>query len=107
MRHTVFAAALLALPGLAALAPGAAAQTAYVGQIQSFAFNYCPAGWLPADGRTLAIQPYPVLFDVIGTTYGGDGVTTFKVPHMRLQTTTTGVHLTQCIAYLGVFPSQD
>lgn len=57
--------------------------TPYMGEISWVAFNYAPFGWLPCDGQTLAINSYPDLYNVIGTTYGGDGVTTFVLPDMR------------------------
>jgi microcystin-dependent protein len=55
----------------------------YVGQIQSFGFSFNPRGWVPCDGRTLAISEYEVLYTLIGTTYGGNGTTNFAVPDMR------------------------
>lgn len=55
----------------------------YVGEIRLVGFNFPPAGWIPCDGRLLAISEYDVLFTLLGTTYGGDGVTTFAVPDMR------------------------
>lgn len=55
----------------------------YVGEIRMFAGNYEPAGWLFCSGALLAIAEYETLFVLIGTTYGGDGETTFAVPDMR------------------------
>ncbi|WP_422057573.1 phage tail protein [Sphingomonas sp.] len=56
----------------------------YVGEIRLFAFNrYAPANFLPCDGRSLRVSDYQVLFTLIGTTYGGDGVTTFNLPDLR------------------------
>ncbi|MCB2410358.1 phage tail protein [Hymenobacter lucidus] len=55
----------------------------YVGEIALYPYNFAPLGWLPCDGRTLAISEYEVLFYVIGTTYGGDGISTFNLPDMR------------------------
>ncbi len=56
----------------------------YVGEIRLFAFNqYAPANFLPCDGRTLNVADYQVLFSVIGTTYGGNGTTNFKLPDLR------------------------
>jgi microcystin-dependent protein len=48
-----------------------------------FGFNYAPQGWLPCDGRALAIAEYDVLFALLGTTYGGDGQNTFNLPDLR------------------------
>lgn len=55
----------------------------YLGDIRLFAGNFAPAGWVICDGRLLAISENDALFAIIGTTYGGDGVTTFAVPDLR------------------------
>jgi microcystin-dependent protein len=55
----------------------------YVGEIRLLAFNFPPAGWLQCDGALLAISEYETLFNLIGTTYGGDGQNTFAVPDLR------------------------
>jgi microcystin-dependent protein len=57
--------------------------TPYVGQVMLFAGNFAPAGWLPCDGSLLQISQYDVLFNLLGTTYGGNGTTTFAVPDLR------------------------
>jgi microcystin-dependent protein len=54
----------------------------YVGQILAVGFNFAPVGWLLCNGQTLPIAQYDVLFNLIGTTYGGDGVTTFALPNL-------------------------
>jgi len=56
---------------------------AFVGQIMSFGFNYAPQGWLPCDGRLLPISSYETLYTLVGTTYGGDGQSTFALPDLR------------------------
>lgn len=55
----------------------------YVGEIRMFAGNFAPAGWQFCDGQLLAIAEYETLFQLIGTTYGGDGQTTFALPDLR------------------------
>ena len=55
----------------------------YVGEIRMFAGNFAPAGWQFCDGSLLAISENEVLFQLIGTTYGGDGQSTFAVPDLR------------------------
>ena len=55
----------------------------YVGEIRMFAGNFAPAGWMFCEGQTLAISENETLFQLIGTTYGGDGETTFKLPDLR------------------------
>ncbi len=56
--------------------------SAFIGQVGVFAGNFQP-GWMFADGRLLPIDQYTALFSLIGTTYGGDGQTTFALPDLR------------------------
>ena len=58
------------------------AQT-YVGEIRMFGGNFAPAGWMFCDGSLLPISEYETLFNLIGTTYGGDGQSTFALPDLR------------------------
>ena len=55
----------------------------YVGEIRMFAGNFAPAGWLFCDGQLLSIAENETLFQLIGTSYGGDGQTTFALPDLR------------------------
>lgn len=55
----------------------------YVGEIRMFAGNFAPAGWMFCDGSLLPISEYETLFQLIGTTYGGDGQSTFALPDLR------------------------
>lgn len=55
----------------------------YVGEIRMFAGNFAPAGWNFCDGSLLPISEFETLFQLIGTTYGGDGQSTFAVPDLR------------------------
>jgi microcystin-dependent protein len=55
----------------------------YVGEIRMFAGSFAPAGWQFCDGTALAISENETLFNLIGTTYGGDGQSTFQVPDLR------------------------
>jgi len=54
----------------------------FIGEIQAFPIIFIPDGWLPCDGRTLAVQLYQPLFSLIGKIYGGDGVNNFKLPNL-------------------------
>ncbi len=56
---------------------------AYAGEIRLFANAYAPRGWALCDGQLLPVEEYPVLFALIGATYGGDGATTFALPDLR------------------------
>jgi len=53
-----------------------------IGQVQLFAFEFAPTGWMVCDGALLSVTNYQVLFATIGTTYGGDGRTTFALPNI-------------------------
>jgi|PlaIllAssembly_1097288.scaffolds.fasta_scaffold00327_5 microcystin-dependent protein len=55
----------------------------YVGEIRMFAGNFAPAGWMDCDGQLLPISGNETLFQLIGTTYGGDGQSTFALPDLR------------------------
>jgi len=55
----------------------------FVGQITMFAGNFAPAGWALCDGGLLSVQQNEALFSLLGTTYGGDGRTTFGLPDLR------------------------
>src|SRR5256714_6986896 len=54
----------------------------YVGEIRMFAGNFAPAGWMFCQGQTLPISQNETLFNLIGTTYGGDGQETFNLPNL-------------------------
>jgi microcystin-dependent protein len=55
----------------------------YVGEIRIFAGNFAPAGWMFCEGQLLPISENETLFQLIGTTYGGDGESTFGLPDLR------------------------
>lgn len=59
----------------------------YIGEIRLFSFGYAPKGWATCDGQTINIVQNQALYSLLGTTYGGDGVTTFKLPDLRGRTT--------------------
>ncbi|GAB2962241.1 tail fiber protein [Hymenobacter coalescens] len=54
----------------------------YVGEIRIFAGNFAPVGWLFCQGQLLSIAEYEALYTLLGTTYGGDGQSTFALPNM-------------------------
>ena len=55
----------------------------FVGEIRMFAGNFAPEGWKFCEGQILPIPDYETLFNLIGTTYGGDGQSTFRLPDLR------------------------
>jgi microcystin-dependent protein len=96
--------------------PAAAASEPFLGEIMFVAFGFCPRGWVEADGRTLPINQNQALFSLIGIRYGGNGQTTFKLPHLRKQVVAEekrapGQMVTRallpCIAVQGIFPPRD
>ncbi len=57
--------------------------TPYVGEIRCFGFQFAPVNWAFCHGQLLPISDYAVLYNLIGTTYGGDGVNTFALPNLQ------------------------
>jgi hypothetical protein len=109
----ILAASMLAL-GVTLGAPRAdAAVDPFVGEIMFVGFQYCPKGWLPADGREMNISANTALFSLLGTTYGGDGRTTFDLPDLRGQIVDPGkgpdrkVRIIACIAVVGFYPPRE
>ena len=57
--------------------------TPYLGEIKVVSFNFAPKGWAFCNGQTMPINQNQALFSLLGTFYGGDGVTTFKLPNLQ------------------------
>ncbi|MCQ8181197.1 tail fiber protein [Methylomonas sp. SURF-1] len=74
--------ALIAAAGLPMSASACGAEP-FLGEVCTFAFTFCPRGYLPADGSLLPIASNTALFSLLGTTYGGDGRSTFALPDLR------------------------
>lgn len=55
----------------------------YLGEIRLFAGNYAPQGWMLCQGQLLSVSDYQTLYSLLGTLYGGDGVSTFALPDLR------------------------
>lgn len=55
----------------------------YIGQIISVGFNFAPLNWAYCNGQLFSISQFDALFTLIGTTYGGDGISTFGIPDLR------------------------
>ena len=58
----------------------------FIGEISMFGGNFAPRGWALCDGQLLPVSQYSALFSLLGTTYGGDGRTTFALPDLRGRT---------------------
>jgi microcystin-dependent protein len=54
-----------------------------LGQIKTFGFNFAPKGWALCNGQTMPINQNQALFSILGTTYGGNGVSTFQLPNLQ------------------------
>lgn len=77
-----------------------------LGEIDVFAFNFAPANWMECAGQTLSISNYQALFSLLGTTFGGNGSTTFCLPDLR----SASLFLTNMkyyIAIQGIYPSRQ
>jgi hypothetical protein len=95
----------------------------YIGQIQTFPYNFNPKGWAECAGQLLPIQQYTALFSLLGTTYGGDGIHNFALPDLRMRNSNGDLinpelgstnetfkgqqYMKSYIALYGVFPSRD
>ncbi|AWJ90290.1 phage tail protein [Azospirillum baldaniorum] len=85
MRKALFTAALAMASGMALFSTPAAAcnDEAYIGTVCTFAFDWCPRNYIPADGRTLAVREYQALFSLVGYRYGGNNADIFGIPDLR------------------------
>lgn len=83
---------------------------AFIGTIILFAGGFAPQGWAFCDGQQLSIAQNTALFSLLGTEYGGDGVTTFNLPTIGSTTLTTipvaENYLRYIICLNGIYPSR-
>lgn len=99
-------AAVAAVPAVATTADESMFGTgAFVGEVSMFAGNFAPRGWAFCEGQSVSVQQNAALFAILGTTYGGDGKTNFKLPDLRKQANRLGVKY--IIAIQGVFPPRS
>lgn len=84
-----------------------------LGEVKLFSNNIIPKGFLPTEGQTLQINQYDTLYSVIGIRYGGDGISTFKLPDLRnvepTHRTPEGIEVdvNYAICVIGTFPPID
>jgi microcystin-dependent protein len=100
-------AGLLMMVGAPSQVALAQASSPFIGQLMTVPFNFCPQGWAAPNGQLLPISQNTALFSLLGTTYGGDGQTTFALPTVKPIFTATGAPLLQCMSLFGVFPSRN
>ena len=67
-------------------------QPPFVGQVVLYAFKFAPSGWAPCEGQLLPVNQNPALFSLLGTTFGGNGQTTFGLPDRPAQRHGPGWH---------------
>lgn len=106
---TKFATILLlaVLPSLSAAPAARAGDEPFIGEVMTVAFLFCPRGWAETRGQLLSIAQNQALFSLLGTTYGGNGTTSFALPNLRsMPTLKPGAPLRRCIALQGIFPSR-
>jgi Phage Tail Collar Domain len=107
MRSIVFTCACATIVGLFGAMGPAKAQEGFLSEVIFLAANFCPRGTLPANGALLPIEQYQVLFSLIGTRYGGDGVRTFALPNVELATKSPGAPpLTPCVRTAAMLPQR-
>lgn len=85
LRRSLWVKALTLTVFVIVMSP-AKAQDFYIGQIIMGAWNFCPQGTLPAEGQLVSIGQNQALFALLGTTFGGDGTTSFALPDLRSRT---------------------
>ena len=108
MKRLIHGIALLAFVSCLTPRPALAQATdPFIGEIEVFAFNFCPVGWAPLNGQILQISQYTALFSLLGIAYGGDGSSTFALPKWGPIFTANGGTLLPCISLFGVFPSRN
>lgn len=78
----------------------------FIGEIKLLPYNFAPVQWAICDGSLLQINQYTALFALVGTSFGGDGRTTFAVPDLRGKVPLTGQG-SYYIALQGVFPQRN
>lgn len=82
LQHSLLGTTLLAacatMPGICQ-----AGMDPFIGEIMLFAGNFCPRGYAETNGQLMSIAQNTALFSILGTTYGGDGRTTFALPNLQ------------------------
>ena len=77
----------------------------YLGDIQLFAYNFVPMGWLLCNGALLQVIQNQALFSLISNKFGGNGSTTFALPNMTSDSPLAGMNYYMCVS--GIYPIRD
>ena len=77
----------------------------FLGDIVLFSFDFVPVYWMACEGQTLQISTNQALFTLLGTSFGGDGISNFKLPDMRNSVPIVGMHY--CISLQGIYPNRN
>jgi microcystin-dependent protein len=77
----------------------------YLGEIELFAYQFVPMGFLLCNGNILQVVQNQALFSLIGNKFGGNGTTTFALPNLLNDTPISGMNYYMCIS--GIYPSRD
>jgi microcystin-dependent protein len=77
----------------------------FMGSIMLVGFNFAPPNWAFCNGQILPINDNPALFSLLGTTYGGNGQTTFALPNLNAGALQPGLNYIICLN--GVYPSRN
>ena len=117
MKAYLCVATMIVTSGLSSVA--SASSQPFIGEIDTFGYKSCPEGWAEAKGQLLAVTRYSALFGVFGNRYGGNGVSSFRLPNLKSVATIPegaesggagkaqakgGPPLIQCIALRGMSP---
>ena len=78
---------------------------AYLGEVRAMPYGFAPQGWAPCQGQLVPLSANTALFSLLGTTYGGDGRSTFALPTLAPLEGKCGT-LQYCIAIQGTFPQR-
>jgi microcystin-dependent protein len=77
----------------------------YLGDIQLFAYQFVPMGWMLCNGTVLQVQQNTALFSLISNKFGGNGSTTFALPNLTNDTPLSGMNYYMCVS--GIYPMRD
>jgi len=79
----------------------------YLGVVKLFAGNFAPRGWAYCDGQLLSLSQNTALFSLLGTTYGGNGVSTFALPKLDSVISGKDAEIKYIICLVGMYPTRE